>query len=65
MHWIGSRNDSHSSIDACFFPHSRDILEEDFAGVPEEDMRKMVYRNLRTLYDFAISRSSDSYRKLW
>jgi predicted TIM-barrel fold metal-dependent hydrolase len=39
---------------ACFFPHSLDILKQDFAGVPGEDMEKIVYKNVRTLYDFAI-----------
>lgn len=39
---------------ACFFPHSRDILEQDFVGVSEQDRRKIVYQNARNLYGFTL-----------
>jgi predicted TIM-barrel fold metal-dependent hydrolase len=37
---------------ASFFPHSQDVLRQDFAGVPAEDKDKIVYQNCAKLYGF-------------
>ncbi len=37
---------------ATFWPHSREKIEKDFAGVSEEDKRKMVSGNAAKLYGF-------------
>jgi predicted TIM-barrel fold metal-dependent hydrolase len=39
---------------ACFFPHSQDILETDFQGVPEEDVKKIVHDNVAQLFHFDL-----------
>lgn len=38
---------------ATFWPHSREKIEKDFAGVSDEDKRKMVSENAAKLYGFA------------
>ena len=35
------------------WPHSREILDAHFRGVPEEDRRKIVAENAAALYHFA------------
>lgn len=40
----------HDSI----WPHSMEILDEIMAGVPEEEVEKMVYGNVRELYDIKL-----------
>jgi predicted TIM-barrel fold metal-dependent hydrolase len=39
---------------ASFFPHSQQILREDFIDVPESDKHKIVYENAARLYAFDI-----------
>jgi len=39
---------------ATFWPHSREKIEEDFAGVSEEDKRKIVSENAAKLYGFEV-----------
>lgn len=39
---------------ACFFPNSRQVFEEDFAGVPEADKRKFVHDNAAELFGFPV-----------
>jgi predicted TIM-barrel fold metal-dependent hydrolase len=54
-HEIGVENIMWSSDfphSATFWPHSREKIEKDFAGVGEEDKRKMVWENAAKLYGF-------------
>jgi predicted TIM-barrel fold metal-dependent hydrolase len=44
---------------ATFWPHSREKIEKDFAGVSEEDKRKMLWENAARLYGFDRRISSD------
>jgi predicted TIM-barrel fold metal-dependent hydrolase len=37
---------------ASFFPHSQEILRQDFADVPDDDKHKIVYENAAKLYGF-------------
>ena len=32
------------------WPHSRDVIERDFAGVPEADTHRIIGENCRELY---------------
>jgi uncharacterized protein len=43
---------------ASFFPHSQEILRQDFVEVPEVDKRKIVYTNAAELYGFDIPNSN-------
>jgi predicted TIM-barrel fold metal-dependent hydrolase len=40
---------------ATFWPHSREKIEKDFAGVSEEDKRKIVSENAAKLYGFEVN----------
>lgn len=40
---------------ASFFPHSQEILKQDFLEVPEDDKYKIVYTNAADLYGFDVS----------
>jgi predicted TIM-barrel fold metal-dependent hydrolase len=41
---------------ASFFPHSQQILQQDFVDVPEDDKHKIVYENAAELYGFDMSK---------
>jgi len=45
---------------ASFFPHSQDVLRQDFVGVPPEDKDKIVYRNCAKLYGFQLRQPSSA-----
>jgi predicted TIM-barrel fold metal-dependent hydrolase len=34
------------------WPHSREVIAKEFAGVPQNEIHKIVYDNCRTLYNF-------------
>ena len=42
---------------ATFWPHSREKIEKDFAGVNQEDKRKLISENAARLYGFDRERA--------
>ena len=40
---------------ATFWPHSREKIAQDFEGVGEEDMQKILYQNTAKLYGFDVN----------
>ena len=40
---------------AATWPHSQEVLERDFQGIPEADKRKIVRENTAKLYGFALA----------
>ncbi len=36
------------------WPHSREVVERDFRGVPENEKRQIVLENAARLYGFAL-----------
>jgi predicted TIM-barrel fold metal-dependent hydrolase len=57
-HHMGSADNFMWSTDyphqASTFPNSREFVEKTFAGVPEEDKRKIVCDNAAKLYGFTV-----------
>ena len=39
----------------CTWPHSREVVERDFAGVPAEVKEKIIYSNAARLYGIGLS----------
>jgi predicted TIM-barrel fold metal-dependent hydrolase len=37
------------------WPHSREVVERDFKGVPEKERRQIVRENAARLYGFAFA----------
>jgi predicted TIM-barrel fold metal-dependent hydrolase len=37
------------------WPHSREVIKTDFAGVPEDVTRKIVYENAAKLYGIDLN----------
>lgn len=40
---------------AATWPHSQEVLERDFRGISEADLRKIVRENTARLYGFALA----------
>ena len=56
-HFMGADNFMWSTDyphQAATWPHSQEVLERDFQGLPEEDKRKIVRENTAKLYGFTL-----------